>query len=147
MAAPTSFSGGGSTNLRNFTTIGNVNYRFPLSGALWMEPTAGFQYIASVYSSGAEALGLADGHVFRIQGGSRFGVDYYSGSTRITPVLTGLVYDAVIADEGKLRGEGILAVTFDNGHGVSAFVQGQVYGGEDLIGYGGKAGVRFKLGS
>ena len=46
-------------------SIGNVNYRFPLSGALWMEPTAGFQYIASVYSSGAEALGLAPAALVR----------------------------------------------------------------------------------
>jgi hypothetical protein len=164
-AQPTSFSGSGSTNLDNYTTVGNLNYRFPLAGALWMEPTAGFQYTAAVYSSGAAALGLADGHIFRIQGGSRFGIDYYSGTTRITPVLTALAYDdvnvsggfvsggvfstvpVVLADEGKLRGVGILALKIDNGHGFSAFIQGDVYGGEDLIGYGGKAGIRFELGS
>jgi hypothetical protein len=161
----TSFSGSGSTSLNNYTTVGNVNYRFPLSGAVWMEPTAGFQYTASVYNSGAAALGLADGEVWRLQGGSRFGIDFYSGTTRITPVLTALAYDDVsvtggfvsgsvftnvpvaLSDQGKLRGEGILTLNVDNGRGFSAFIEGEVRGGQDLIGYGGKGGIRYQWGS
>jgi hypothetical protein len=46
-------------------------------------------------------------------------------------------------DEGKIRGEGIYAVNFKYGN-FSSFLQGVVYGGEDLIGAGGKIGLRYQ---
>ena len=48
------------------------------------------------------------------------------------------------ADEGLLRGRGILALNFDFGDGMSSFVQGDVYGGAHLFGAGGKAGMRYQ---
>lgn len=160
-----SFAGQGSTRLNNYTTAGNLNYRIPFAGPWWVEPTAGFQYSVASYSSGADQLGLADGHVLRLQGGSRMGVDLYSGGMRITPAVTALLYDDVsvsggfvtsgvfstvpsaIQDEGKIRGQGIFALNVDDGRGWSGFVQGQVYGGAGLTGYGGMAGIRFQWGS
>jgi hypothetical protein len=75
-------------------------------------------------------------------------------------VLTGLLYDnviitggaiqnntfanspVIISDEGKLRAEGIFALNFNFGGGLTSFVQANVRGGDDLFGAGGKGGVR-----
>ena len=46
----------------------------------------------------------------------------------------------VQADQGFVRGRGILALNFDFGGGITSFVQGDVYGGAHLFGAGGKAG-------
>ena len=50
---------------------------------------------------------------------------------------------ASAATEGKVRGQGIGAVKFDYGNGLSSFVQADVRGGSNYFGYGGRAGVRF----
>ena len=154
------FAGSGSTTLNNYTTSGNINYRFPLSRALWIEPTAGFQHTRSIYGSGAAALGLADGSLLRLQGGARLGVESMWNTVGVTTVLTGLLYDnviitggaiqsgtfannpVIISDEGKLRAEGIFTLNFNFGNGLTSFVQANVRGGEDLFGAGGKGGVR-----
>ena len=39
---------------------------------------------------------------------------------------------------------GIVALNLDYGNGVSSFIQGDVYGGDHLIGAGGKAGIRLQ---
>ena len=159
------FFGSGSTNLNNYTTAGNLNYRFPMWGAFWVQPTVGFQYTATNYASGASAFGLANGSLFRVQGGAVFGTDYYSNQYRITPSVAGLLYDDVsisggfisgglfstvplgLAQEGKLRGLGLFTLNVDNGRGVSGFIQGEVRGGNDLIGYAGRAGIRWQWGA
>jgi hypothetical protein len=156
------FSGTGSTDLVNLTLTGNLNYRFLLGGGSWIEPTAGFQYTTSDYETSAAALGLSDGHLLRLQAGLRYGVDYFWNGKRLTTTITGLVYDNVnvtggfiqnvafgngaliVNDEGKLRGQGILAFNLDYGNGVSLFAQGDVRGGEGLFGVGGKGGVRWQ---
>ena len=164
--APTAvFTGSGSTSLNNYTTAGNLNYRIPVSGAFWIQPTVGFQYTATSYASNASAFGLANGSVFRVQGGAVFGTDFYSNQVRITPSVTGLLYDDVsvsggfisgglfstvplgLAQEGQVRGQGIFAVNVDNGRGLSGFIQGEVRGGNDLIGYAGRAGLRWQWAS
>ena len=82
----------------------------------------------------------------------------------VTPVLTGLVYgDPIVsglaitdaafigaaggvasaATQGKVRGQGIGAVKFDYGNGVSSFFQADIRGGSNYSGYGGRAGVRY----
>jgi hypothetical protein len=78
----------------------------------------------------------------------------------VTTVLTGLLYDnvkitggalqndtfgnspLVISDEGKLRVQGIAALHFNYGNGLTSFVQADLRAGEDLFGAGGKVGVR-----
>jgi hypothetical protein len=156
------FAGSGSTQLNNYTTTANANYRFPLSVTSWVEPTVGVQYVASVYSSSAAALGLSDGHLFRIQGGARFGMDSPLGAARLTTTVTGLLYDNVVVsggfiqnvafgsnaliinNQGLLRGEGILGFNLAYANGVSLFAQGDVRGGKDLFGAGGKGGIRIQ---
>ena len=160
---PGTFSGSGSTQLTNYSSVGNVNYRFRLSDQYWIEPTAGYNYTTTEYGSNAALLGLSNGHLLRLQGGARFGVESTWNQVRLTTTLTGLAYDDVIinggiiqnvafgttnslllAGEGKVRGQGILAFNFDFGRGVSSFVLGEVRGGEGLFGAGGKAGVRYQ---
>jgi len=157
--SPTSvpFSGSGSTRLDVYTASGNVNYRIPIAWNFWVEPTAGFAYSISNFASGADQLGLADGSVLRLQGGDRVGFDGVWNGMRVTTVLTGLLYDDVlvtggvlanaanpliVADQGKLRAEGILAFNLYQGNGVSYLVLGDIQGGEGLFAVGGKAGVR-----
>jgi hypothetical protein len=81
----------------------------------------------------------------------------------VTSVLTGLAYNDVVvqggvipafasqgnnllaqADQGFMRGQGILALNFDFGYGMSSFVQGDVYGGAHLFGAGGRGGIRYQ---
>jgi len=162
-AARTSvFTGTGSTHLNNYTTTANVNYRVALAPAYWVEPTAGVQFTASDYDSSAALLGLSNGHLFRVQAGARFGIDSIWNGMHLTTTITGLAYDNVSVtggfiqnvafgnnalifnDQGKLRGQGILAFNLDHGGGVSTFAQGEIRGGEGLFGAGGKAGVRYQ---
>src|SRR5262249_13405723 len=122
-------AGGGSTRALNYVTWGNVNYRFQTSMYTWWEPTAGFRFTYTDYDGSAAALGLTDGHVFRVQGGARFGADYQYYHIQVTPTFTALAYSDVDikggalqngaflgpafiahADEGKLRFQGIGAL-------------------------------------
>jgi hypothetical protein len=158
------FAGSGSTNLINYGIVWNIQQKIFLSNAVWIEPTVGLKYYIADYDSDAAALGLADGHVLRLQGGARLGTQFLWNNVVVTPVLTGLVYDDVTvsglavtdaaflgtaggvasaATEGKVRGQGIGAIKFDYGNGLSSFVQADVRGGSDYFGYGGRAGVRF----
>jgi hypothetical protein len=159
-----SFAGAGSVSLLNSTVVGNLNYRFDLYPNFWIEPTVGVQYTNSSYGSGAAQLGLADGNLVRVQGGARFGTSILlSNGVLMTPILTGLAYNDVVvqggffpvgafqggnllvqADQGFMRGEGILALNFDFGNGMSSFVLGDVYGGAHLFGAGGRAGIRYQ---
>jgi hypothetical protein len=158
------FAGSGSADLLNSSVIGNLNYRFDLYPNFWIEPTVGAVYTNSSYGSGAAQLGLRNGNLVRVQGGARFGTSTVIGNgVLMTTTLTGLAYNDVMveggfipasafqgnnlliqADQGLMRGEGILAFNFNFGGGMSSFVQGDVYGGAHLIGAGGKAGVRYQ---
>jgi hypothetical protein len=159
-----SFVGAGSVNLLNSTVVGNLNYRFDLYQNFWVEPTVGVAYTNSSYGSGAAQLGLADGNLVRVQGGARFGTStLLSNGVLMTSMLTGLAYNDVVvqggvipvfasqgnnllaqSDEGFMRGQGIFALNFDFGYGMSSFVQGDVYGGAHLFGAGGRAGIRYQ---
>ena len=154
----------GSTNLINYGIVWNIQQKIFLSNASWIEPTAGLKYYIADYDSDAAQLGLAEGHLLRMQAGARLGTQFLWNNVVVTPILTGLVYgdpivsgfavtDAVFlgtaggvasaATQGKVRGQGIGAVKFDFGNGLSSFVQADIRGGSDYYGYGGRAGVRF----
>jgi hypothetical protein len=156
------YSASRSTIVKNVSLAGNLNYRLPLTTNLWVEPTVGAQYTTTLYDNSAKLLGLADGEQVRLQGGARVGTNFLFASTPTTFTVTGLAYDDVLvaggfvsvlafnggnllaqSNEGKVRGRGILALNFDHGDGIASFVQGEVRGGSNLIGGGGKAGVRF----
>ncbi len=153
-------SGSGSASLNQLTISDDVSYKIPLSDQFWITPTAGLKNIGSFYSSDAAALGLANGDVFRLQGGASLGTTSYFGETRVSPSLTGLLFDDVVVsgnniqggtfgtngnilnDQGRLQAEGIAAISVDFGHGLSGVLQGDVYGGQGIFGAGGKASLR-----
>jgi hypothetical protein len=156
-------TGSGSTSALNYVTFGNVNYRMPFSPYTWWEPTAGFKFTYTDYDDASAALlGLKDGHIWRLQGGARFGADLDYYNMRVTPVLTTLLYSDVDiqggaiqngvflgpsilpTEEGKLRFQGIGTLNFDNRVGMKSFVQAEVRAGRDYFGVGGKGGIRFE---
>lgn len=157
------FSNSGSTRLTNFSSFGNINYKIVLTDAYWIEPTVGYNYTRTDYASSAAQLGLTDGELLRLQGGLRFGVESMWDRVRVTTTLTGIAYENVVVnggvlqnaafgagnvlllqDQGKIRGQGILAFNFDFGGGFTSFLQAEVRGGENLFGAGGKGGVRWQ---
>jgi Autotransporter beta-domain len=66
-----------------------------------------------------------------------------SGAGSVNPLLEGNNLLAQ-SDQGFMRGEGIFALNFDFGYGMSSFVLGDVYGGAHLFGAGGRAGIRYQ---
>lgn len=155
-------SGSGSTSLNQLTISDDITYKIQLSDRFWIAPTAGLRNVGSFYSSSAAALGLANGDIFRLQGGASLGTDSFIGETRVSPSLTGLLFDDVVvtgnnvqggnfgtngnilSDQGRLQAEGIAAVSVDFGHGLSAVLQGDLYGGQGIFGAGGKASLRMQ---
>jgi hypothetical protein len=157
-------SGSGSTDLLAATVFGDLNYRYSIYPNFWIEPTVGAQYTNTTYGGGAANLGLQDGTLVMVQGGARFGTDFFLGNGIHTiTTLTGLAYDDVLvsggfipgagflgnnilasSDQGRVRGRGVLAFNFDFGEGMSAFILGDVRGGQGLFCAGGKAGLRYQ---
>ncbi len=128
---------------------------------LWFEPTAGFRYTFTDYGDDAAALGLQDGKLWRVQAGARIGTGGYYDGYRWTLSLAGILYDdvsisgfvtdaaslssgAAIVDQGKLRALGQFAGTLSDGSGLSYTLQLEVRGGEDVVGVGGKVGLRYQ---
>jgi outer membrane biosynthesis protein TonB len=178
------FSGYDPIPVINVTLMGDLNYRFNLYQNFWIEPTVGALFTSTNYpdiskpngpgvgtgftsvpggtTTAAARLGLANGDLVMVQGGARFGTDFFLGnSVHTTAIISGLVYDDVLvaggfipslafqgtnllaqADQGQVRGRGVLAFNFDLGQGVTSFIQGEIRGGQGLFGAGGKAGVR-----
>jgi outer membrane autotransporter protein len=161
-ANPVPNAGSASTDVVNVSITGNANYRIPTSAATWWEPTVGFRYTHSSYGSNAFVLGMDDGEVWRLQGGARFGAEYYWGATQVVTTLTGLVYSdvavsglvlntgafggAVVPDEeGEVRGLVNVGMNFLYNPATTAFVNGEVRFGDEYFGVGGKVGVRVRL--
>jgi hypothetical protein len=156
-----------STRVTNFVAASNIQYRIPISGNLWFEPTAGFLYVNSSYDSSAALLGLESGYDWRVQGGGRFGISSFWNNVFVTTTVTGLAYSDVAivggpitagagggafagttvlpSDLGKVRGQGIFNTNFDFGNGFSTFIQAEVRGGSGLFGAGGRGGVRMQF--
>ena len=146
-----------STGMNVYTFADNLNYRVNV-GAGWWEPTVGIQYSSTQYGGNAAELFLANGIDWRVQGGVRTGITFPWNGMIVSTTLTGLAYsDVVISgfvvdnglaptslpeDAGKVRGEGIVTANLDLPNGTSVFAQGDVRGGRDLFGVGGRLGVR-----
>lgn len=155
------FNAHGETTMTNHIVAANFYWRWDVGGGRWIEPTLGLRYTHTGVGGNAVNLGLEDGDAFRIQGGIRFGHVWTSGSYVITTGLTGLLYSDVLVDgfvtpgigiapgigeidEGKLRVMGIAQAKIDTPSGAQWYGQVDVRGGEDLIGVGGKIGVRMR---
>jgi hypothetical protein len=156
-----SFPGGGtsnSTGMTVYTLADNFNYRFTVGPGWFWEPTVGVQYSSTQYGGNAVNLLLANGFDWRVQGGLRTGITFPWNNMVVSTTVTGLAYSDVMIngfvvddglaptslpeDAGKVRGEGIVTANLDLLNGTSVFAQGDVRGGRDLFGAGGRLGVR-----
>lgn len=156
------FSTHGETTLTNNVVASNLYYRWDIGGGRWLEPTLGFRYVHTAVGGNGANLGLDDGDAFRIQGGVRLGHSWVTPQGYVvTTGLTGLLYSDVVVDgfaiptfgvapgigeidEGKLRVLGLAQAKIDLNNGATWYGQVEVRGGEDLIGVGGKVGVRMR---
>jgi len=145
-----------SVDLRNFNVAGNLQYKFPFAHNDFIEPTAGFTYTNTQYSSGAATLGLEPGHLVRLQAGVRFGAGWDWNNIQFGSTLLFLAYDNVQqtgtaltnigvaspSDVGLIRGEVDAEINANFGNGFSGLMRGEVRFGDNLIGGAIKIGAR-----
>jgi len=81
-----------------------------------------------------------------VQGGVLPTFAFHAVGNQAVGSVTGLQGTNLLAqsDQYFMRGQGIFALNFDFGYGMSSFVQGDVYGGAHLFGAGGRAGIRYQ---
>ena len=153
-----------SADLTNVVLAGNVARRYMMSPTTWFEPIIGFRYTHSDYSNIRQFaeqnkqvadFGLSDGDIFRIQGGLRYGFAHPLSAERVWVMtiggflysdvwISGISADYRDVNEGKLRVMGQLTSALAQSNGVTWLLQGEVRGGDDLIGVGVKGGVRYE---
>ena len=145
-----------SVDLRNFNVAGDLQYKFFLKNNDFIEPTAGFTYTKTQYSTGAELLGLEDGHLVRLQAGVRFGASWDWNNIQFGSTLLFLAYGnvqesgtaltniglATPSDVGLVRGELDAEINADFGNGFSGLLRGEVRAGDNMFGGGIKIGAR-----
>ena len=145
-----------SVDLRNFNVAGDLQYKFLLKNNDFIEPTAGFTYTNTQYSTGAASLGLEDGHLVRLQAGVRFGAGWNWNNIQFGSTLLFLAYDnvqqtgtaltniglATPSDVGLIRGEVDAEINADFGNGFTGLLRGEVRFGDDMFGGAIKIGAR-----
>ena len=132
----------------------NIQYKFDLSGAWWVEPTVGGNLANTPFSN---AL-MINGGTTTIQGGARVGTELQWNGIRVQPTLTGLAFSntrvvtggfdtagVVVTDKGQLWGKGIAKVNFEFSKNFSAWIEGSLRGTSGTVSttaYTGLAGLR-----
>jgi outer membrane autotransporter protein len=156
-----------TADVRNYSFLANIGYKFDLQRNWYIEPTVGFEYVRTEFSN-QSALAttiaqLEDASLLRGRFGARIGTSWVDNNWRIEPSLLALGYyyfEATGAsiqlgaaggtiilptDEGKFRGELQGSVNFFNlSTGVSGFVRGDLRLGDDVVGGGFRTGIRFQ---
>ncbi|ACL56330.1 autotransporter outer membrane beta-barrel domain-containing protein [Methylobacterium nodulans] len=156
------------TGLQNYYVSTNVGYRIPLEHNIYVEPTAGLEYVSTVFDRtpalGANLVPLRDGDALRGRIGARVGTEFVQDDIRIEPSITGYVYSVLtesgtlgaftggitsvtgLREEGKVRGEVQASINFFNlKTGLSGFIRGDYRVGGDLVAGGGRAGIRYQF--
>ncbi|WP_375463587.1 autotransporter outer membrane beta-barrel domain-containing protein [uncultured Methylobacterium sp.] len=155
-----------TTGLQNYNVSTNVGYRFPLEHSLYVEPTAGLEYVNTQFDKRATltatTIPLQNGDALRGRIGARVGTEMIQDNIRIEPSITGYIYSVLtesrptgavngltsvtgLRDEGKARGEIQASVNiFDLETGISGFVRADYRVGADLLAGGGRAGIRYQ---
>lgn len=159
-----------STGLQNYNFTTNVGYRVQLDNNVYVEPTAGLEYISTHFDQQARftatGVPLVDGDALRGRIGARVGTEFVQDNIRIEPSITGYVYTVLtesglsgaftggiasvsgLRDQGKARGEVQASINFFNlKTGLSGFIRGDFRVGEDLVAGGGRAGLRYQFSS
>jgi len=156
-----------SADLTNFNVLSNIGYKFDLPSKWYVEPTVGIEYVQSKWTNqqiiATTFTTLDNAHMTRGRFGARIGTEWISNNVRIEPsvLLLGYYYfEATGAtvqlgaaggsivlptDQGKFRGEIQPGVNFfDLSSGWSGYVRGDFRFQEDLVGGGGKVGIRYQ---
>jgi hypothetical protein len=153
---------GGTTSfgVNNYTEAFNVNNKYTLNPAWWIEPTVGFLHTNTVWNDMAHNLGMIDGETWRVQGGARVGWSGVWNAIQVDGTLTALAYDDVSITggtlatitaplvptyEGKLFGQLIGKLNFDYGNGLSSYIEGELRGTDGVIGAAGRVGLRYRF--
>ena len=157
---------GVNTSVQGFTGLGvdvasetaNVQYKFDWK-TWWIEPTAGVQVTDSYWDGVAKGLGFTNGHQVRVQGGVRFGATLanwtgggvqaiFGGYAYNDVKITGGTLAAVAAgnalvptDQGKTFGRGVAKLNVDASQYFSYYVEGEVRGANNVLGYAGRIGA------
>jgi hypothetical protein len=153
---------GGTTTsfgVDNYTVAFNLNNKYTLNPAWWVEPTVGFLHTNTVWNDAAHNLGMTDGDSWRVQGGARLGWSGIWNAMRVDGTLTALAYDDVSirggtiatitaplvpTDEGKVFGQFIGKLNFDHGNGLSSYIESEVRGSDGVFGAAGRIGLRYR---
>jgi outer membrane autotransporter protein len=157
-----------SVFLQNYSIVTNAGYKVDLRQNWYAEPTAGLEYVRSIYdqttSLTTSTVALNDGYIFRGRIGARTGVEWTANNVRYEPSVTAFAYNVFSAsqlptallnaggggitlpsDVNKTRGEIQASITVvDLGSGWSGFARGDLRFQDNLIGGGGKTGVRYQ---
>ncbi|GJD50533.1 hypothetical protein OPKNFCMD_3276 [Methylobacterium crusticola] len=155
-----------STGLQNYNFTTNVGYRIPLEHEIYVEPTAGLEYVSTHFNQqaalSATSVPLRDGDALRGRIGTRVGTEFVTGDIRVEPSVTTYLYTILtesglsgavngitgvtgLREQGKLRGEVQASLNlFNLKTGLSGFVRADYRIGGDLVGGGGRAGIRYQ---
>jgi hypothetical protein len=157
--ADTTIAGMTPTSLRatSLSYTPNLNYRFNLPQRWWFEPTVGFSYSLTTF----DMDGLPPAEVWVVQGGARFGTEFHGpDGIKIQPtfgaylfsdvsvkggVPVGIPGGAQATDEGKVWGKGTAKLNFQFTDKLSAAIEGEVRGTEDVVGYAGRVSGRISF--
>jgi outer membrane autotransporter protein len=154
-----------SASLNNYNAATNIGYKFDLPNYLYIEPTAGLEYIRTNFDQStsltATTVALNDGYALRARAGARVGTEWVVNNIRVEPSVLATVWEIPAAtstalftngvgislpsDVGRVRGEVQAAVNFFNLQtGLSGFTRFDTRFGEGLFSLGGLAGLRYQ---
>ncbi len=150
-------------DFENYTFGARIGTRIDIDTAqgTWWEPSANLTYLFSNFGSDGVRLGFDDGHLLTLQGGARWGITQFNdnggyfwtvaaGAYAFSDVLIdGFAADgfgpaAFETEEGEIRALGTLQLSATWLNGMTWYSEGQIRGGEDLFGVGGKIGGRIQ---
>jgi outer membrane autotransporter protein len=155
-----------SADLRTTSVLGNVGYKIDMPGNWYIEPTLGFNHVRTDFRNETTltltSIPLEDSEATLGRIGARIGTEWATSNIRIEPSLTGFVYKVLEVsgfspilggfggltlptDEGEVYGEVQASVNFfDLSSGWSGFARADLRFREDLLGGGGKLGIRYQ---
>jgi hypothetical protein len=130
----------------------NVQYRFDLANAWFVEPTIGETY-SQTFIQGAGGI---NGSSLEVHGGGRIGTEVLWNGVRVQPNFSAQAYTLVSEtvavpgggvagtnQKGLVGGRGAAKFNFLWSNSFSSYVEGHVRGIDDTFGYGATGGLRW----
>ncbi|WP_187144441.1 autotransporter domain-containing protein [Microvirga massiliensis] len=155
-----------SIDARNYGVVFSTGYKFQVTDAFYVEPVIGADYVHTdfdrAFPIGGIAVGLDDADAFLGRVGARVGTVFTTGDLRIEPSLLVNLWHNFSDDAAATFTSGPIALPLANDSaktyvelspsvnafnlrsGVSGFVRAELRLGDDLVGGGVKAGLRYQ---